>query len=87
MTEKIFPPPFTKVFFRSATGIVKFWKPGPGFKPISGATSKHGAMPAVFLENGHIYINNAWGRPPRKKIEKLSDEDVKRWKKNRLKNR
>jgi len=80
MTKNSYPDPFTKVFFKAATGIVGSWHPGPSSKPISSATSSHRAMPSISLKNGHIFIDQAWGRRPQEKTEKLEDNVVKKLK-------
>lgn len=79
MTDDCYPDPFTKVHFLSATGIVGSWRPGT--KPLSDRTSKHGATRPVLMDNGYIYINKAWGRRPKEKIEKLNDNTMKELKK------
>jgi len=79
MTQEFFPDPFTKVYFLAATGIVRSWRASE--KNISDATSRHGASNAVLMENGYIIIDQAWGRRPQEKIEKLNDNTIKKLKK------
>jgi len=81
MIQDCYPDPFTKVHFMAATGIVRSWRPGPSRKPISGATSSHRASPTVLMEKGYIFIDQAWGRRPQEKIEKLKDNTIEKLKK------
>ena len=69
MPKDCYPEPLTKVHFYAATGFVRDYSFSK--KPVSGATSRHGAQPAILMDNGYILIDQAWGRKPKSKIEPL----------------
>lgn len=77
MVRDIYPDPLTKVHFLAATGWVRNARIRD--QVVSHATSGHGAMVAI-LDNGYILIDQAWGRRPQEKPEKLSESEIRRLK-------
>ena len=78
MVRDCYPDESTKVHFSSATGWVK--NAHIRDKPASDVTSSHRGM-VVPMESGYILIDQAWGRRPQEKMEKLNDNTIKELKK------
>ena len=81
MSLDISPPPNTIVHFMAAIGVVRSYRFSE--KPISQASSSHGAQTAILLNNGYILIDQAWGRRPEEKPKMLSEDEVEQWKRER----